>query len=217
MSPAHAVVSIFVQQQLLWDDGARISLLFNILQQLNGGESHVQETTDENPTHQTENRTRKAKPKKKTKTKPENDPDLEISLIHAIKKELQKFEGAFLIFDGIDRYGCFPGGCADDTWEQFQELGFKVMLTTRTLAFEDEEIWETCCDGCPEGPLQVYWRCDSGKHKTSNEDADVDDGEESEEGLDCGNSQDGEDVDQGTYILCQECYKSNDVCPAPEW
>ncbi|KAI0163033.1 hypothetical protein BJ166DRAFT_525192 [Pestalotiopsis sp. NC0098] len=216
VSPAHAVVSIFVQQQLLWDDGARISLLFNILEQLNGGESHVQATTGENPTHQIENRIRKAKPKKKTKTKPEDDPDVEISLIHAIKEELRKFEGAFLIFDAIDRYGCFPGGCADDTWEQFQELGFKVMLTTRTLAYDDEEIWETCCDACPEGPLQIYWRCDSGKHKTSDEHVDADDGGECEEGLDCGNSQNGEDVDQGTYILCQECYKSNEVCPAPE-
>lgn len=106
-----------------------------------------------------------------------------------------------------------------------------MMMTSRSLACDDEEFYDkTSCDACNREPLGVYWRCESGKHQTvdddcadnddaDNDDADDDDDDDCEkEASDCGYDLDYEDYpdeEVGTYILCPECHKSNDICPDP--
>ncbi|ETS73431.1 hypothetical protein PFICI_15036 [Pestalotiopsis fici W106-1] len=206
----NAVVTIFVREQMQWDDNVRFLILLNVLHQLS--EQSVKPIAVDGVIRQSQNRTSDAV------------PDSESSLIHAIKESLQTFDNGFLILDCIDRLGPVPGESDDHVWKQFQDLGFKVMLTSRTLAFDEEEFLGTSCDACYRGPLQVYWRCESGMHKAVDDDCVGNDDEENceeEEAADCGNGlccDDDLDVDQqvGTYILCQDCYKSSDVCPDPE-
>lgn len=218
-SRPNAVVTVFVREQMQWNDDAKSLILLNILHQL--AEQSTTLTNVDAVTRQSQSVTRDA------------NLDSEASHVHAIKEHLQKFNGAFIIFDGIDRCGFVPGEDDDNIWKQFQDLGFKVMMTSRSLACDDEEFYDkTSCDACNREPLGVYWRCESGKHQTvdddcadnddaDNDDADDDDDDDCEkEASDCGYDLDYEDYpdeEVGTYILCPECHKSNDICPDPVW
>ncbi|KAF7532384.1 hypothetical protein G7054_g7999 [Neopestalotiopsis clavispora] len=186
-SRPNAVVTLFVREQMQWNDDAKSFILLNILHQL--AEQSTTLTNVDGVTRQSQSVTRDA------------NLDSEASHVHAIKKHLQKFNGAFLIFDGIDRCGFVPGQDDDNIWKHFQDLGFKVMMTSRSLACDDEEFYDkTSCDACNREPLGVYWRCESGKHQTvdddcaDNDDADNDDDDDCEkEASDCGNDLDYED------------------------
>lgn len=163
-----------------WDEISRADILLSVLRQLDADTAKPRKGDDgldvDNLTVQLE----------QARHGSSHIPTEEI--LENLKERLNCLKRAFLLVDGVDRCGWFSDTSFEFDILALQSLGLKVLLTSRTLAFNDEE-WENAtnsCDVCMRCPLRVYWRCESGLHEEP-------------------------------YILCQECHETSECCPDPKW
>lgn len=178
-----AVASIFISPCMQWNETSRAEVLLSVLRQLKGNAAKYGEgATPLVP----------CMPPLIEQIRQQNPTTPLIEVIHQeLEVQLKRLKHAFLLVDGIDWCGRFSDTSLEFDIQRLQELGLKVFLTSRTLAF-DEEDWENggfLCDNCSNddhNPLQVYWICKSESHPQD-------------------------------YILCQSCHVKLKSCPYPDW
>ncbi|KAK9772237.1 putative AAA+ ATPase domain-containing protein [Seiridium cardinale] len=153
----HAIATVFMHPQMQWDQRHREAVLFEILRQL-----HENSNSCEGPNAPG------LEPVTATLRAVQDqglESDTILILQQALKERLTELEQAFLILDGTNRCDWLSTRLLENDLLELESSGLKVLITSRTLAFDEEEWSETSCDVCLKEALQIYWRCDSGKHE----------------------------------------------------
>jgi hypothetical protein len=173
------VASIFVNPCIQWNETSRALVLLSVLRQLATNTAKPREEDN----HHVGDMATQVEQAIQNKTLMPTE-----SIFKVLEERLKCLKRAFLLVDGADQCGWFSDSSFECDIERLQKLGLKVLLTSRTLAYNQEE-WENAensCDDCKRRPLRVYWRCESGLH-------------------------------QKAFILCQDCHDKARSCPDPKW
>jgi hypothetical protein len=153
-----AVASVYIAPDMKWDEAALEAVLLTILVQiLNIGEK----------SYGAENLLGYAKTLKLERV---TEPRIDV-IRRALKMGIRSLDRAFLVMDGVDDCGWFTDFSMENDILQLQQVGLKVVLSSRTLCLTSEELGQVraYCDNCDEEMkrnLKVFWRCDSSHHDT---------------------------------------------------